>query len=57
MSNVKKELNEFTKEELIELVEKKERELKVTNDCYLHLIKERDKLLKKLETLKNIIEL
>lgn len=57
MSNVKKELNEFTKEELVELVEKKERELKVANDCYLHLIKERDKLLKKLELIKNIAEL
>lgn len=57
MSNVKKELNEFTKEELIKLCEKQENEIKQRADTVLYWVDKCSKLEKKLETLKNIIEL
>jgi hypothetical protein len=57
-------LNDLTKEQLIEEVAKLKAEIKTSRDCNQFYISERDRiqneanrLQKKLETLKNIIEL
>lgn len=52
-----KNLNDLTKEELIELCEKQEKLLIAERDVYSHLYNRVKKLESKLETLKNIIDL
>lgn len=56
MANEKK-LEDLSKEELITLCKKQEQELKASRECNQFYIDEKNKLQKKLETLKNIIDL
>lgn len=57
MSNEVTDLNSLTKEELLILCEKQQLELKQKTDNMLYWSGKCSKLEKKLETLKNIIEL
>lgn len=52
-----KKLEDLTREELIELCEKQENEIKLQSDARSFWADKSQKLEKKLETLKNIIEL
>lgn len=56
MANEKK-LEDLSKEELIELCKRQGQELKTSKECYQFYMDEKNKLQKKLETLKNIIDL